>query len=231
MNEKVEKANSKTSAAKSGKSAKGSAKAAKGAVKDAATASAVQSDAGSVPLEMPRLQRLYYDKVVPEIMKARGYKSPMAVPRLVKITLNMGVGEAVGDRKKLQAAMSDLEKIAGVKPVQTAARKSIAGFKTRKGYPLGCKATLRRRRMYDFLDRLITAALPRSRDFRGLRARAFDGRGNYSLGVSEQIIFHEIQYEEVDSLRGLDVSLTTTAPDDERALELLLGLGMPIQQE
>ena len=180
--------------------------------------------------EMPRLQRLYYDEVVPAIMKSRGYKSPMAVPRLLKITLNMGVGGAVADKKKLQAAMADMEKIAGVRPAQTTARKSIAGFKSRKGYPLGCKATLRRRRMYDFLDRLVTVALPRSRDFRGLRQRAFDGRGNYSLGVGEQIIFHEIQYEEVDSLRGLDVSLTTSARDDDAALELLLGLGMPIRR-
>ena len=181
--------------------------------------------------EMPRLQKLYYDSVVPAVMKSRGYKSPMAVPRLVKITLNMGVGAAAADSKKLQAAMADLEKIAGVRPVRTQARKSIAGFKTRKGYPLGCKATLRRRRMYDFLDRLITTALPRSRDFRGLKMRAFDGRGNYSLGVAEQIIFHEIQYEEVDSLRGLDISLVTSARDDDAALELLLGLGVPIRRE
>ena len=180
--------------------------------------------------EMPRLQRLYYDKVVPEIMKNRGYKSPLAVPRMLKITLNMGVGEAIADKKKLQSAMGDLQKIAGCKPVQTAARKSIAGFKTRKGYPLGCKVTLRRRRMYDFLDRLITIALPRSRDFRGLRARSFDGRGNYSLGIGEQIVFHEIQYEEVDSLRGLDVSFITSAVDDDSARELLLGLGVPLQQ-
>lgn len=180
--------------------------------------------------EMPRLQKLYYDEIVPAMMKSRGYKSPMAVPRLLKITLNMGVGAAAADKKKLTEAMEDMEKIAGMKPAQTNARKSIAGFKTRVGYPLGCKATLRRRRMYDFLDRLITVALPRSRDFRGLRARAFDGRGNYSLGVTEQIIFHEIQYEEVSSLRGLDVSLVTSAGDDDTALELLLGLGVPIQQ-
>lgn len=180
--------------------------------------------------ETPRLQQLYRDTVVPAMMKSRGYASPMAVPRLLKITLNMGVGAAAADRKKLQAASADLEKIAGARPVQTAARKSIAGFKTRKGYPLGCKVTLRRRMMYDFLDRLITLALPRSRDFRGLRARAFDGRGNYNLGVGEQIIFHEIQYEEVDALRGLDISLVTSAPDDDSALELLLGLGVPIRR-
>lgn len=178
----------------------------------------------------PRLQRLYFDTIVPEIMKKRGHKSPMAVPRLLKITLNMGVGEAVGDKKHLQSAMSDMEKIAGAKPVRTSARKSVAGFKTRTGYPLGCKATLRRRRMYDFLDRLITVALPRSRDFRGLRARSFDGRGNYNLGVGEQIIFHEIQYEEVDSMRGLDISLETSAATDDEARELLLALGVPIQQ-
>ncbi|MGU9952137.1 MAG: 50S ribosomal protein L5 [Gammaproteobacteria bacterium WSBS_2016_MAG_OTU1] len=178
----------------------------------------------------PRLQQHYYDNVVPEIMKKHGYKSSLAVPRLTKITLNMGIGEAAADKKKLQVAMADLEKIAGMKPIQTLARKSIAGFKTRKGYPLGCKVTLRRRRMYEFLDRLITVALPRSRDFRGLKDRAFDGRGNYSLGVNEHIIFHEIQYEEVDSMRGLDVSLATSTNDDQLARELLLGLGMPIQQ-
>lgn len=179
---------------------------------------------------LPRLLKLYREKVVPDIMQKHGYKSPLAVPRLLKITLNMGVGEAAADKKKLQSAMADMEKIAGLKPVQTSARKSIAGFKTRQGYPLGCKVTLRRRRMYDFLDRLITAALPRSRDFRGLRAKAFDGCGNYSLGVSEQIIFHEIQYEEVDVLRGLDISLVTSAATDEEARELLLALGVPIQQ-
>ncbi len=182
-------------------------------------------------LPIPRLQQLYYDKVAPEIMKKHGYKSVLAVPRLLKISLNMGVGEAVGDKKKLQSAMEDMEKIAGLKPVQTFARKSIAGFKSRKGYPLGCMVTLRRRYMYEFLDRLITVALPRSRDFRGLRARAFDGRGNYNLGVGEQIIFHEIQYEQVDSLRGLDVALITSAGTDDAARELLLGLGVPIQQQ
>ncbi|MGI9306927.1 MAG: 50S ribosomal protein L5 [Gammaproteobacteria bacterium] len=180
--------------------------------------------------EAPRLQRLYYEKAAPEIMKKRGYKSMLAAPRLLKITLNMGVGEAAADKKNLQSAAADLEKIAGAKPVQTKARKSIAGFKTRVGYPLGCKVTLRRRRMYDFLDRLITVALPRSRDFRGLRARSFDGRGNYSLGVGEQIIFHEIQYEEVDKMRGLDISISTSASTDEEARELLLALGVPIQQ-
>ena len=178
----------------------------------------------------PRLQQLYYDKVAPEIMQKHGYRSPLAAPRLLKITLNMGVGEAIADKKKLTSAMADLEKIAGLKPIQTRARKSIAGFKSRQGYPIGCKVTLRRRRMYDFLDRLITAALPRSRDFRGLRARAFDGRGNYSFGVSEQIVFHEIKYEEVDVMRGLDISLITNANNDDDARELLLGLGMPIQQ-
>lgn len=178
----------------------------------------------------PRLQQLYRDEVVPQLMKKRGYQSPLAVPRLLKITLNMGVGEAVADKKKLQSAMADLEKIAGLKPIATKARKSIAGFKTREGYALGCKVTLRRRRMYDFLDRLITVALPRSRDFRGLKAKAFDGCGNYSLGVAEQIIFSEIKYEEVDSLRGLNITITTNAADDEAAREVLLGLGMPLQQ-
>ncbi|MGI9347725.1 MAG: 50S ribosomal protein L5 [Gammaproteobacteria bacterium] len=181
-------------------------------------------------MDKPRLQALYEEQVRPQMMKQHGWKSPLATPRLLKITVNMGVGKAIVDKKKLQSAMDDMTKITAQKPVVTLARKSIAGFKLREGYPLGCKVTVRRRRMYDFLDRLITTALPRSRDFRGLRAKSFDGRGNYSFGVTEQIVFHEIQYEDIDELRGLDVTLTTNAHNDELARELLLGLGVPIQQ-
>ena len=162
-------------------------------------------------------------------MKSRGYTSPQAVPRLAKIVLNMGVGEAVGDKKHLQSAVADLQQISGQKPVITKARKSIAGFKIREGYPLGCKVTLRRSRMYDFFDRLVTMALPRSRDFRGLSPNAFDGRGNYSLGIREQIIFYEIRYEAIDAIRGLDVCIHTTAPTNDEARELLLQLGLPLR--
>lgn len=177
----------------------------------------------------PRLSALYRETVVPDMMKKRQWKSPLRVPRLLKITLNMGVGEAVTDKKVLESAMGDLEKIAGQKPVMTLARRSIAGFKIRTGFPVGCKVTLRGRRMYEFLDRLVTVALPRSRDFRGLSPRAFDGRGNYSLGIREQIIFHEIKYEAIDTLRGLDVALSTNARDDAEARELLSALGLPLR--
>lgn len=180
---------------------------------------------------MSRLETLYRQEVVPAMVKSRGYSSAMAVPRLVKIVLNMGVGEAVGDKKVLQSAMDDMRQIGSQKPVPTVARKSIAGFKIRQGYPLGCKVTLRRGRMYDFFDRLVTMALPRSRDFRGLSPRAFDGNGNYNLGVREQIIFHEIQYEKIDALRGLDVSLETSAASDDEARELLTRLGLPLITE
>lgn len=176
-----------------------------------------------------RIETLYRDKVIPEMMKSRGYSTPMAVPRLLKIVLNMGVGEAVADKKHLQSALSDLQQISGQKPITTVARKSIAGFKIREGYPLGCKVTLRRTRMYDFFDRLVTMALPRSRDFRGLSPNAFDGRGNYSLGIREQIIFHEIRYEAIDAIRGLDVVINTSAATNDEAKELLLHLGLPIR--
>ena len=176
-----------------------------------------------------RLYKLYRDVFSPEWIKKHGYESLLATPRISKITLNMGVGEAVADKKILTAAMDDLKKISGQKPISTKARKSIAGFKIRKDYALGCKVTLRRRRMYDFLERLITVALPRSRDFRGLSARSFDGRGNYSLGIAEQIVFPEIQYEKVDSIRGLDITINTTAKTDDDARELLLALGVPLR--
>ena len=170
---------------------------------------------------MARLREFYKDTVVPELIKQFGYKSVMEVPRIEKITLNMGVGEAVADKKIMEHAVSDLEKIAGQKPVVTVARKSIAGFKIRDNYPVGCKVTLRRDQMFEFLDRLITIALPRVRDFRGVSGKSFDGRGNYNMGVREQIIFPEIEYDNIDALRGLNITITTTAKTDEEAKALL----------
>ena len=170
---------------------------------------------------MARLREFYKDTVVPELIKQFGYKSVMEVPRIEKITLNMGVGEAVADKKVMEHAVSDLEKIAGQKPVVTVARKSIAGFKIRDNYPVGCKVTLRRDQMFEFLDRLITIALPRVRDFRGVSGKSFDGRGNYNMGVREQIIFPEIEYDKIDALRGLNITMTTTAKTDEEAKALL----------
>lgn len=170
---------------------------------------------------MTRLREFYKETVVPELVKQFGYKSVMEVPRIEKITLNMGVGEAVADKKVMEHAVSDLEKIAGQKPVVTVARKSIAGFKIRDNYPVGCKVTLRRDQMFEFLDRLITIALPRVRDFRGVSGKSFDGRGNYNMGVREQIIFPEIEYDKIDALRGLNITITTTAKTDEEAKALL----------
>lgn len=170
---------------------------------------------------MARLREFYKDTVVPELIKQFGYKSVMEVPRIEKITLNTGVGEAVADKKVMEHAVSDLEKIAGQKPVVTVARKSIAGFKIRDNYPVGCKVTLRRDQMFEFLDRLITIALPRVRDFRGVSGKSFDGRGNYNMGVREQIIFPEIEYDKIDALRGLNITITTTAKTDEEAKALL----------
>lgn len=170
---------------------------------------------------MARLREFYKNTVVPELVKQFGYKSVMEVPRIEKITLNMGVGEAVADKKVMEHAVSDLEKIAGQKPVVTVARKSIAGFKIRDNYPVGCKVTLRRDQMFEFLDRLITIALPRVRDFRGVSGKSFDGRGNYNMGVREQIIFPEIEYDKIDVLRGLNITITTTAKTDEEAKALL----------
>ena len=170
---------------------------------------------------MARLQDYYKNTVVPELMKQFGYKSIMEVPRIEKITLNMGVGEAVADKKVMEHAVGDLQKIAGQKPVVTVARKSIAGFKIRDNYPVGCKVTLRRERMFEFLDRLVSIALPRVRDFRGVSGKSFDGRGNYNMGVREQIIFPEIEYDKIDALRGLNITITTTAKTDEEAKALL----------
>ena len=170
---------------------------------------------------MARLSDFYKETVVPELMKQFNYKSVMEVPCIVQITLNLGVGDAIADKKVMDHAVSDLEKIAGQKPVVTLARKSIAGFKIRDNYPVGCKVTLRRERMFEFLDRLITISLPRVRDFRGVNGKSFDGSGNFNMGVREQIIFPEIEYDKIDALRGLNITITTTAKTDEEAKALL----------
>ena len=178
---------------------------------------------------MARLQTYYRETVVPQLMKQFGYKSVMEVPRIEKITLNMGVGEAVADKKVMEFAVGDMQKIAGQKPVVTKSRKSIAGFKIRDGYPIGCKVTLRKVRMYEFLDRLVSVALPRVRDFRGINGRAFDGRGNYNMGVREQIIFPEIEYDKIDALRGMNITITTTAKTDDEAKALLSAFKFPFK--
>ena len=178
---------------------------------------------------MARLQEFYKETVSPELLTKFGYKSVMEVPRITKITLNMGVGEAVGDKKVLDYAVGDLQKIAGQKPVTTKAKKSIAGFKIRDGYPIGCMVTLRGPRMYEFLDRLVTIAMPRIRDFRGIAGKGFDGRGNYNLGVKEQIIFPEIEYDKIDALRGMNISITTTAKSDDEARALLAAFKFPFK--
>ena len=178
---------------------------------------------------MARLQDFYKNSVVQELTSKFGYKSNMEVPRITKITLNMGVGEAVADKKVLENAVGDMTKIAGQKPVVTKARKSIAGFKIRDGYPIGCMVTLRGPRMFEFLDRLVTVALPRVRDFRGISGKGFDGRGNYNMGVKEQIIFPEIEYDKIDALRGMNISITTTAKTDEEARALLGAFKFPFK--
>jgi large subunit ribosomal protein L5 len=178
---------------------------------------------------MARLQQHYREKLVPELTAKFGYKSPMQVPRLTKITLNMGVSEAVADKKVMDSAVGDLAKIAGQKPVVTKAKKAIAGFKIREQQPIGCMVTLRGLQMYEFLDRFVTIALPRVRDFRGISGRAFDGRGNYNIGVKEQIIFPEIEYDKVDALRGLNISITTTAKSDDECKALLAGFRFPFK--
>jgi large subunit ribosomal protein L5 len=178
---------------------------------------------------MARFQTQYREKVVPDLMKKFGYKSVMQVPRIAKITLNMGVGEAVNDKKNIDMAVGDMTKIAGQKPVVTKTRKAIANFKIREGLAIGGMVTLRGTRMYEFLDRLITVALPRVRDFRGVSGRAFDGRGNYSLGLKEQIIFPEIEYDKIDKLRGMNISITTTAKTDEEARALLAAFRFPFR--
>ena len=180
---------------------------------------------------MARLQQHYREKVVPELTAKFGYKSPMQVPRLTKITLNMGVGEAVADKKVMDNAVGDLTKIAGQKPVVTKSKKAIAGFKIRDGVPIGCMVTLRGVRMYEFLDRFVTIALPRVRDFRGVSGRSFDSRGSYNMGIKEQIIFPEIEYDKVDALRGMNISITTTAKTDDEAKALLGAFKFPFRTE
>lgn len=178
---------------------------------------------------MARLQQYYKDTVVKQMMEQFGYKSVMEVPRIDKITLNMGVGEAVADKKVMEHAVSDMRKIAGQKPVVTMSRKSIAGFKIRDNYPVGCMVTLRRSFMYEFLDRLVSVAIPRTRDFRGISGKSFDGRGNYNMGIKEQIIFPEIDYDKIDALRGMNISITTTAKTDEEARALLAAFKFPFK--
>lgn len=178
---------------------------------------------------MARLRDVYRDKIVPDMMKQFGYRSAMEVPRITKVTLNMGVSGAVSDKKVLERAVEDLTQIAGQKPVVTRARKAIAGFKIRENLPIGCMVTLRGVRMYEFMDRLVTVALPRVRDFRGVSGRSFDGRGNFNMGVKEQIIFPEIEYDKIDTLRGLNISITTSAKTDEEAKALLSAFHFPFK--
>jgi large subunit ribosomal protein L5 len=178
---------------------------------------------------MARLKELYKKEIVDIMMKKFGYSSVMQVPKLQKITLNMGVGEAVGDKKVMNHAVDDMTRIAGQKPVVTMAKKSLAGFKIREGWPIGCKVTLRREKMYEFLDRLITITLPRVRDFRGLNPKSFDGTGNYSMGIQEQIVFSEIDFDKIDSIRGLDICITTSAKTNEEAKALLEAFNLPLK--
>ena len=178
---------------------------------------------------MARLQTQFREKIAPALIEKFGYTSPMQVPRITKITLNMGVSEAVADKKVMDSAVGDMAKIAGQKPVVTLSKKSIAGFKIRDDYPIGCMVTLRANRMYEFLDRLVTVSLPRVRDFRGISARSFDGRGNYNMGVKEQIIFPEIEYDKIDAIRGMNISITTTAKTDAEAKALLAAFKFPFR--
>ncbi len=178
---------------------------------------------------MVRLEQIYKEQIAPSLKDELGLENIMQVPKITKVTLNMGVGEAVANKKVLEFATNDLQMIAGQKPVITLSRKSIAGFKIRDGWPIGCKVTLRRERMYEFLDRLINIAIPRIRDFRGLPAKSFDGRGNYSMGLKEQIVFPEIDYDKVDAIRGLDITITTSAANDDQARALLRGFNFPIK--
>jgi large subunit ribosomal protein L5 len=180
-------------------------------------------------MAMARLQQEYRERIADDLMRRFQYQTPMQIPRITKITVNMGVGEAVADKKIMDFAVRDMAAITGQKPIVTYARKSVAGFKIREGWPVGCKVTLRRGHMYEFLDRLINIAIPRIRDFRGVNARAFDGRGNYTLGVKEQIIFPEIDYDKVDALRGMDITITTTARTDEEGRALLEGFKFPFR--
>ena len=188
----------------------------------------MKNNKSSTNVQLPRLLKVFKDEISTKLVKDNKYDSPMQVPRILKIVLNMGVGQAVNDKKILEKALADMEKIAGQKPVLTRAKNSVAGFKIRKGYPIGCKVTLRGKRMYEFLDRLISIALPRVRDFRGLSPK-FDGRGNYNLGVKEQIIFPEIDYDKIDIIRGLNISIFTSANNDSDAKSLFLGFNFPLR--
>ena len=179
---------------------------------------------------MARLQALYKEKIVADLTEKFSYKSPMEVPRILKITLNMGLSEAIADKKIIEHAVGDLTKIAGQKPVVTKARRSVAGFKIRQGWPIGAKVTLRNQNMYEFLDRLVNVAIPRIRDFRGLNPKAFDGRGNYSMGLKEQIVFPEIDFDSIDKIRGLDITITTDAANDEHAKALLEAFNFPLRK-
>ena len=190
---------------------------------------ATESGKSAAAPKVARLQAIFRDKISPELIEKYGYKSPMQVPRITKITLNMGVSEAVSDKKVMDHAVSDLTKIAGQKPVVTKSKKAIAGFKIRDGVPIGCMVTLRGVQMYEFLDRFVTIALPRVRDFRGISGRAFDGRGNYNIGVKEQIIFPEVDYDKIDVLRGLNISITTSAKNDDEAKSLLTAFKFPFK--
>jgi large subunit ribosomal protein L5 len=204
-------------------------KRARDAKPEAAEAPAPKEKRPERPAPVPRLQVLYRDAVVKQLMQQFGYKTSMQVPRIEKIVLNMGVGEAVADKKIMDNAVADMAKIAGQKPLITAARKSIAVYKVRAGYPVGCKVTLRGRRMYEFLDRLVSIAMPRIRDFRGISARAFDGRGNYNMGVKEQIIFPEIEYDKIDAIRGMNITIATNARSDNEAKALLSAFRFPFR--
>ena len=222
--DRADKAAQAAKAEKAGRAADKAAKAAKAAEKPAE-----KPARSTLPVPPARLAQHYQDKVVPELVKKFGYKTTMQVPRIRKITLNMGVGEAIGDRKVLDNAVADMTKIAGQKPVVTKSRRSIANFKLRAGFPIGCMVTLRGARMYEFLDRLVNIAIPRIRDFRGVSNRAFDGRGNYSLGIREQIIFPEIEYDKIDALRGMNIAITTTAKTDDEARALLAAFRFPFK--
>jgi len=222
--DKADKAAQAEKAEKAGRAADKAAKAAKAAEKPAE-----KPAKSTLPVPPARLAAHYREKVVPDLLKKFGYKTTMEVPRIRKITLNMGVGETVGDKKALENAVADMAKIAGQKPVVTKARRSIANFKLRAGFPIGCMVTLRGARMYEFLDRLVNIAIPRIRDFRGVSNRAFDGRGNYSLGVKEQIIFPEIEYDKIDALRGMNIAITTTAKTDDEARSLLAAFRFPFK--
>jgi large subunit ribosomal protein L5 len=226
-------AGKKGGAQKGGAQARGGAQSRGGARQDGggprreATEIATAAEAIAAPSEMPRLQRRYREEVRAKLQQEFGYKNPMQVPRLEKIVINMGVGEASGDQKILDAAFAELAAISGQRPVKTLAKKAIAGFKIRAGLPIGCKVTLRNARMYEFLDRLITIALPRVRDFRGIQGKGFDGRGNFAMGMREQIVFPEINYDRVDAVRGMDIVFVTTARTDAEAKALLKAFDLP----